>query len=83
LNDNDGIGVLRIPRGRKLSIGYDPLDSLTKGTTIEFDYKVFNVYDEDNVVFRFCSYKNEVPLGFEMKATEAVFMTTEKQTKRD
>lgn len=83
LNDNDGIGVLRIPRGRKLSINYDPLDSLTKGTTIEFDYKVFNVYDEDNVVFRFCSYKNEVPLGFEMKATEAVFMTTEKQTKRD
>lgn len=83
LNDNDGIGVLRIPRGRKLSIGYDPLDSLTKGTTIEFDYKVFNVYDEDNVVFRFCSYKNEVPLGFEMKATEAVFMTAEKQTKRD
>lgn len=83
LQDNDGIGVLRIPRGRKLSINYDPLDSLTKGTTIEFDYKVFNVYDEDNVVFRFCSYKNEVPLGFEMKATEAVFMTTEKQTKRD
>lgn len=83
LQDNDGIGVLRIPRGRKLSIDYDPLDSLTKGTTIEFDYKVFNVYDEDNVVFRFCSYKNEVPLGFEMKATEAVFMTTEKQTKRD
>lgn len=83
LNDNDGIGVLRIPRGRKLSINYDPLDSLTNGTTIEFDYKVFNVYDEDNVVFRFCSYKNEVPLGFEMKATEAVFMTTEKQTKRD
>lgn len=83
LQDNDGIGVLRIPRGRKLSINYDPLDSLTNGTTIEFDYKVFNVYDEDNVVFRFCSYKNEVPLGFEMKATEAVFMTTEKQTKRD
>lgn len=83
LNDNDGIGVLRIPRGRKLSINYDPLDSLTNGTTIEFDYKVFNVYDEDNVVFKFCSYKNEVPLGFEMKATEAVFMTTEKQTKRD
>lgn len=83
LNDNDGIGVLRIPRGRKLSINYDPLDSLTNGTTIEFDYKVFNVYDEDNVVFRFCSYKNELPLGFEMKATEAVFMTTEKQTKRD
>lgn len=83
LNDNDGIGVLRIPRGRKLSIKYDPLDSLTNGTTIEFDYKVFNVYDEDNVVFRFCSYKNELPLGFEMKATEAVFMTTEKQTKRD
>lgn len=83
LQDNDGIGVLRIPRGRKLSINYDPLDSLTKGTTIEFDYKVFNVYDEDNVVFRFCSYKNEVPLGFEMKATEAVFMTAEKQTKRD
>lgn len=83
MNDADGIGVLRIPRGRKLSIGYDPLDNLTNGTTIEFDYKVFNVYNEDDVVFRFCSYKDGTPLGFEMKATEAVFMTTEKQTKRD
>lgn len=83
LVDSDGIGVLRIPRGRKLTIDYDPLDNLNNGTTIEFDYKVYNVYDEDNVVFKFCSYKGDMPLGFEMKATEAVFITTEKQTKRD
>lgn len=83
LNDADGIGVLRIPAGRKLNIEYDPLDSLSNGATIEFDFNVYNVFYEDNVVFRFCSYKNQVPLGFEMKATEAVFMTTEKQTRRD
>jgi hypothetical protein len=59
------------------------LDSLSNGATIEFDFNVYNVFNEDNVVFRFCSYKNQVPLGFEMKATEAVFMTTEKQTRRD
>lgn len=82
-NDADGIGVLRIPAGRKLNIEYDPLDSLSNGATIEFDFNVYNVFNEDNVVFRFCSYKNQVPLGFEMKATEAVFMTTEKQTRRD
>lgn len=83
MNDDSGIGVLRIPSGRSLTIGYDPLDTLTSGTTIELDYKVYNVFDDEDVVLKFCSYNDETPLGFEMKATEAVFMTTEKQTKRD
>ena len=83
VNDDDGIGVLRIPSGRSVTIEYDPLDTLTNGTTIELDYKVYNVYNDNDVVLKFCSYSNDIPLGFEMKATEAVFMTTEKQTRRD
>jgi hypothetical protein len=83
VNDDDGIGVLRIPSGRSVTIEYDPLDTLTNGTTIELDYKVYNVYNDDDVVLKFCTYSNDIPLGFEMKATEAVFMTTEKQTRRD
>ena len=47
------------------------------------EYNEYNVFNEDNVVFRFCSYKNQMPLGFEMKATEAVFMTILKLKKKN
>ena len=83
--DNDGIGVLRIPAGRSISINYDPLNSLsnTKGTTIELDFKVSNVFDDNNELASFKSYNGDTMLGFQMNTTEAYFMTSGNQVKRD
>ena len=84
VEDEDGIRVLRIPAGKSLEIEYDPLDTLTNGTTIELDYKVKNVFNDDSVIAKFCTYnQGGNPVGFEMKSTEAVFMTVDNQTKRD
>lgn len=83
--DNDGIGVLRIPAGRSISIDYDPLDSIsnTEGTTIELDFKVSNVFDDNNELASFKSYNGDTMLGFQMNTTEAYFMTSGNQVKRD
>ena len=81
--DNDGIGVLRIPAGRSISIDYDPLDSISKGTTIELDFKVSNVFDDNNELASFKSYNGDTMLGFQMNTTEAYFMTSGNQVKRD
>ena len=83
--DNDGIGVLRIPAGRSISIDYDPLDSIsnTVGTTIELDFKVSNVFDDNNELASIKSYNADTMLGFQMNTTEAYFMTSENQVKRD
>lgn len=85
VTDEDGINVLRVQAGNKLTINYDPIDKLTDGTTIEFDFKTHDVFDEDEPLFRFCSYdkKDNMPLGFELKALEAVYMTTNNRVKRD
>lgn len=84
LSDSDGIRILSIPAGKSVQIYYDPLDTLTDGTTIELDYKVKNVYNDDTVIAKFCSYdQNDHPVGFEMKSTEAAFFTVDNQTRRD
>ena len=84
LSDSDGIRILSIPAGKSVQIYYDPLDTLTEGTTIELDYKVKNVYNDDTVIAKFCSYdQNDHPVGFEMKSTEAAFFTVDNQTRRD
>lgn len=75
--------VLRIPAGRSLTIEYDPLDNLTEGTTVEYVFKTFNIFDSDEVIFSFCNYADGNPIGYEMKPLEAVYMTTEQKTKRD
>lgn len=83
--DENGFSVLRVVAGDKLTIDYDPIDKLTDGTTIEFDLKTHNVFDEDEPLLRFCKYnKNDgMPIGFELKALEAVYMTTDNRVKRD
>lgn len=81
--DSDGIGVLRIPAGRSISIDYDPLDSISEGTTIELDFKVSNVFDDNNELASFKSYNDDTMLGFQMNTTEAYFMTSGNQIKRD
>jgi hypothetical protein len=84
VNGDNGIKVLRIPAGSSLSVAYDPFVNLTRGTTIELDYKVYNVFDDDDVMIKMSSETfDHKPLGFIMNATEAAFYTAENQTKRD
>lgn len=84
VNGDGGIKVLRIPAGASLSVSYDPFVNLTRGTTIELDYKVYNVFDDGDVMINMSSETfDHKPLGFIMNATEAAFYTAENQTKRD
>ena len=84
VSDNDGYKVLRVPAEHSLSIQYDPLDTLNSGTTIEIDYKIYNIFNDDDVLFRFDSTtQDNKPLGFIMNATEATFYTVNNQVKRD
>lgn len=85
VTDDNGINVLRVAAGNKLTINYDPIDKLTNGTTIEIDFKTHDIFDEDEPLFRFCSYdaKDNMPLGFELKALEAIYMTRDNRVKRD
>ena len=84
VNDEDNYKVLRVPSGHTLNIQYDPLDRLTSGTTIELDYKVYNIFNDNDVVLSFSNEtQNQDPLGFIMNATEAAFYTVNNQVKRD
>lgn len=84
VSDSDNIGVLRIPSNHSLVIDYDVLDNLTHGTSIELDYKVYNIFnDNDEVIKMYTTNENQQVLGFVMNATEAAFYTSENQTKRD
>ena len=83
VSDNDGYKVLRVPAEHSLNIQYDPLDNLTSGTTIELDYKIYNVFNDNDILFRFDSTTDNKPLGFIMNATEATFYTVNNQVKRD
>ena len=84
LSDSDGIKVLRIPAEHSITISYDSFNNLTNGTTIELDYKVYNIFNDDDEVIKMYSLtQDNKKLGFVMNATEAAFYTAENQTKRD
>ena len=82
--DEDNINVLRIPANHNLQIDYDVFSNLRNGTSIELDYKVYNIFnDNDEVIKMYSTNENQQVLGFVMNATEAAFYTSENQTKRD
>lgn len=84
VSDDDNIGVLRIPSDHTLTINYDPLNNLTHGTSIEIDYKVYSIFnDNDEIIKMYTTNDNDDVLGFVMNGTEAAFYTAENQTKRD
>lgn len=84
VGDEDNINVLRIPSNHTLQINYDVFDNLRNGTSIELDYKVYNIFNEsDEVIKMYSTNQNQQVLGFVMNATEASFYTSENQTKRD
>lgn len=80
-SDASGIRVLRIPAGHEVKIGYHPLDmAKLSGTTIELDFRVYNVFNESDTVLKFVDTNDS---GFIMNATEAVYYTYENRIKRD
>lgn len=84
LSDDAGIKVLKIPAGRNLQFNYDALNNTANGTTIEFEFKTYNVFDSDEVLFKFgANDANDNFIGWEMKAYEGCFKTVEKLVKRD
>lgn len=84
INDDEGYKILRIPSNRSVLINYDPLDNLVDGTTIELDFKTYNIFDDSETVFSFSTQtQDNKPLGFIMNPTEAAFYTVNNQVKRD
>lgn len=84
VNDDSGVAVLRVNNGGKITIDYDCLDHAFTGTTIELDYKVRNVFGENEDILRICdTLENGNILGFAMKPFEGAFFTQNNQLKRD
>ena len=84
VNDDTGVAVLRVNNGGKITIDYDCLDHAFTGTTIELDYKVRNVFGENEDILRICdTLENGTILGFVMKPFEGAFFTQNNQLKRD
>ena len=84
VNDDTGVAVLRVNNGGKITIDYDCLDHAFTGTTIELDYKVRNVFGENEDILRICdTLENGNILGFVMKPFEGAFFTQNNQLKRD
>jgi len=86
--DDDGNRCLRVPAGRKLTINYEAFSKFisagdsAQDLTIELDFSVRNVTDEDTPIFSMCSYdSNEKPRGVEMRPLEGLMMTEAHSTK--
>ena len=88
LADSAGQKCLRMKAGQTLDItGYDAFQTfIDQGAnynnqqasmTIELDFAVRNVTDEDTPIIRMCSYMaaDGLPLGLELKPMEGVMMT--------
>lgn len=84
--DDENNKVLRVRAGQTLTIPYecfqDYLTSTANSCTIELDFAVRNITNEDDPVFRICSYiaATGKPLGIEMKPLVGRFLTTSKTT---
>lgn len=89
-SDDEGNKCLRVPSGASVAIDYEPYSAFvgssakTASLTMEFDIATRNLVDENAPLLRCCSYDTlGNPVGFELKAIEACFMTTNLQTRRD
>ena len=60
VTDDNGEKVLRVPSGRRLTIGYNPFNHFytapasSKALAIEIDFQVNNITNEDDPVLRIC-----------------------------
>lgn len=85
--DDNGIRCFRVPSGRELTIDYEAFNAFkgddqtakTGSLTIELDFKVRAIFDEQSPILRMCSYTDSGnPLGWEMRPLDACFMTQNK-----
>ena len=75
INVDDG-KVLRIPAKHNVQIEYNPLSSIGNGTTIEIDFKTYNIFNDNEILFSISNIDDSnQPLGFIMNPTKAVFYT--------
>lgn len=87
--DDEGNKCFRVLAGDKLHItGYEAFSgfmgsSHTASLTMEFDFAVRNITDEDEPILQMCSYNNGIPVGWEMKPLEAMFGTLGLQVRLD
>ena len=82
VTDASGQRCLRVPAGHKLFIDYeaykDFIDTDHRSSlTIEVDFATRNATDLQKAIMKMCSYmaSDGLPLGFEMKPQQAIFLT--------
>ena len=88
ITDEDNQRCLRVLAGSSVVIPYEAYSEYintlnsSHSLTIELDFKVRNVTDENKPIFRMCSYDDngENPIGLELKPIEGVFMTSSKKS---
>jgi len=88
VEDEQGTKCLRVPVGRTVEIQYEAFSDFIQNfqnasLTIELDFKTKYVSDPSLPVIKMCSYTDDIPVGFELRPTEAVFMTKNKKVRRD
>lgn len=87
--DDSGNKCFRVLAGDEIRIsGYEAFSGFmgsnhTSSLTMEFDFAVRNITDEDTPILKMCSYNNGIPVGWEMKPLEAMFGTVGNQTRLD
>ena len=88
-SDEEGNKCFRVLAGDELHVkGYEAFSGFmgsnhTASLTMEFDFAVRNITNEDDAILRMCSYNGGVPVGFEMKALQAMFGTLKNQNRLD
>lgn len=87
VSDDNGVRVLRILAGQRLNIGYEPwsafLSNPSSSMTLEVDFAVHNITDEDNPVINISQEVDGQRIGFVLKPLTGALWTIGNQTEND
>lgn len=79
LNDSDGNKMLLVPAGSHLNISLNPflqfLTTPNSGMTMEFDFKVSNITNEDDPILKICEASGQNFIGLRMKPMRGTITT--------
>lgn len=85
--DDKGVKCLKIPAGESVNIDYEAFSGFlgskahTDSLTVEFDFAVSHISDEDEPLIQMCSYTEKgVPVGLLLKGKTMMFATVGKTT---
>ena len=85
--DENGTKCLKIPAGESVNIDYEAFTGFlgskvhTDSLTVEFDFAVSHISDEDEPLIQMCSYNGQgVPVGLLLRGKTMVFATVGKTT---